>query len=111
MTDSIKEGLCEAGHSDLAAHVVLGPDGRPIWHWQKLGRPPSKEQVQAVHAAMLRAYQTHAPEEIGEKAHQFTSSPTSWWQAIVRHHRRPRGRSSDRPPGAHLMTSARATIR
>ena len=95
MTDMIKEGLCEAGHSDLAAHVVPGPNGRPVWHWQKLGRAPSKEDVRAVHAAMSRAYEAHAPEEIGEEANQFTRSPTAWWRAIVWHDRHSRRRSAD----------------
>jgi hypothetical protein len=100
MTDMIKEGLCEAGHSDLAADVVLGPNGRPMWNWQKLDRAPSREDVHAVHTAMLRAYEAHAPDEIGEEANQFTRSPASWWQAIVHHQRRSRRRPPDCPGDA-----------
>jgi hypothetical protein len=65
-TDMIKGELTEAGHSGLATHVVLGPTGRPLLHCQKLDKAPSEEDVHAVHAATLRAYEAHAPEEIGE---------------------------------------------
>jgi hypothetical protein len=95
MIQMIHTDLSESGHSHLAADVVLGKNGRPLWKWRKLGRRgPTKEEVHLVHAVMLRAYEACAPHEVGEEPGKFTRSPDAWLDAIVRARRN--GRSSGR---------------
>jgi hypothetical protein len=84
MVDVIQTGLSEKGHAELASLVELGDTGRPQWNWPRLGRAPTTEEIHAVHAAILRAYEAYAPEEIGEETGQFTKSPARWCDAIRR---------------------------
>jgi hypothetical protein len=83
MVDIIQTGLLRAGHSELASLVELDA-GRPVWNWPRLGRAPTTKEVHVVHAAILRAYEVCAPEEIGEDTGQFTKSPESWCDVIWR---------------------------
>jgi hypothetical protein len=84
MVDIIQSRLSEKGHAELASLVELADTGRPQWNWPRLGRAPTTEEVHVVHAAILRAYEAYAPEEIGEGAGQFTKSPARWCDAIRR---------------------------
>ena len=63
MVDMVRMALSENGHSELAALVVLGNNGRPLCAWPNLGRAVRTDDVRLVHAAMLRAYEAYAPEE------------------------------------------------
>jgi hypothetical protein len=78
----IRTDLSESGRDDLAADVVIEKNGRPVWHWYRLGRALSHGDVQRVHAAFLRAYEAYAPSEVGEEAGQFTGSSATWFDAI-----------------------------
>jgi hypothetical protein len=84
MVEIIQTGLSGGAHSELASLVELGDSGRPLWNWPKLGRAPTTEEVHTVHAAILRAYEACAPQEIGEAPGQFTRSPKTWFDAIRR---------------------------
>jgi hypothetical protein len=84
MVNIIHTGLSEAGHSELVSLVERGDNDHPLCNWSKLGRAPTIKDVRTVHAAILRAYETCAPDEIGEGPGQFTSDPTMWFDAIKR---------------------------
>ena len=82
MADIARTALREVGRADLA-HLVFVSNDRPIVNWSGIAQPPGLDDVRVVHAALRRAYQACAPDEIGEAAAQFTDDAEHWYRAIL----------------------------
>lgn len=82
MADIARTVLHEAGRPDLAL-LVLVSNGRPIVNWPGMAQTPSLDDARVAHAALRRAYQACAPDEIGEAAGQFTDDAEQWYYAVL----------------------------
>jgi hypothetical protein len=82
MAHVARTALHEVGRADLALLVFISKD-RPSVNWSGMARPPRLDEVQVMHAALRRAYQACAPDEIGEAAGQFTDDVKRWHHAIL----------------------------